>query len=105
MAVQSAHKTRERNYPVVFREDFDRSKEFEDVAVRLLNEMNVVKVQNPEGWENFPSLYPNQTSHHRTLFLDLEDTLIYVTMFPLDGSHKRSLISFSDDEISIMKVG
>ena len=55
LAALNVNETRVRNYPMVYREDFDRSKEFEDVAVRMLNEMNVIKVHNPEGIDHFSS--------------------------------------------------
>jgi hypothetical protein len=60
--------------------DFDRKKNYEETVIKIMNEMSVSKIKEPEGCDNFGERYPNNTSHKRTIFLDLDDTLIYVTI-------------------------
>lgn len=66
--------------------------------------MSVTKVKLPEGYENFSKFYSNTTLHSRTVFLDLDDTLIYLSLYPIGSREQQApLISFSEGE-SIIKV-
>ena len=48
-----------------------------------MNEMPISKIKEPAGCDEFGEKYPNTTPHKRTIFLDLDDTLINVTIIQL----------------------
>lgn len=48
-----------------------------------MNEMPVSKIAEPSNCDSFGDKYPNNTRHKRTIFLDLDDTLIYVTIIKI----------------------
>ena len=60
--------------------DFDRKKIYEETVIKIMNEMPVSKIKEPIDCDSFGEKYPNNTNHKRTIFLDLDDTLIYVTI-------------------------
>lgn len=63
--------------------DFDRKKSYEETVIKIMNEMPVSKIKEPESSHNFGLKYPNTTERKRTIFLDLDDTLIYVTIIKI----------------------
>jgi hypothetical protein len=65
--------------------DFDRKKYYEETVLKIMNEMCVSKITEPIGCEQFGERFPNKTSIKRTIFLDLDDTLIYVSILKIDN--------------------
>ncbi len=61
--------------------DFDLSKYYEETVLNIMNEMPRTKIIEPEGYGSFGEMYPNISTHKRTIFLDLDDTLVYVSPF------------------------
>lgn len=67
-------------------QDFDTRKMYEDYMLKILNDYSRQVLKNPPGHEEFKSRYakPESLSHlKRTLFIDLDDTLVKVSLFPL----------------------
>ena len=76
----SSDKSEQKDYISRMLGDFDRKKNYEETVIKIMNEMSVSKIKEPEGCEHFGSKFPNPTHKRRTIFLDLDDTLIYVTI-------------------------
>ena len=65
--------------------DFDRKKYYEETVLKIMNEMCVSKISEPKDCDKFGEKFPNNTFHKRTIFLDLDDTLIYVSILKIDN--------------------
>lgn len=68
-------------------EDFDMRKVYEDTLLKILNEYSREAIRNPYGSDEFRYSYEKPPHlHHlkRTLFLDLDDTLVKVSMYGLN---------------------
>jgi hypothetical protein len=77
-------------------------KNYEDTAVKILNLLSLSKIQHPPQADDFGIMYKKTNQHRRTIFIDLDDTLTYISLFKLDSSpHKQIQISESG---STMKV-
>ena len=57
------------------RDDFDMYKMYEDSALKILNEMPLSRVRHPENADSFAKTFKKTSSHKRTIFLDLDDTI------------------------------
>ena len=79
MALQFLNKS---GFPSKFRQDFDRLKEYEDTAIKIINEKSLTIIKEPEDAGSFSLNYSKTTHHTRTIFLDLEDTLVHVSLYP-----------------------
>lgn len=67
--------------------------------------MSVSKIIEPFGCDKFGEIYPNKTAHKRTIFLDLDDTLIYVSILKLERNNLTyHQIEHEDSSGKIMKV-
>lgn len=67
--------------------DFDLRKVYEDTMLKILNEYSRETVKNPQGAEEFRYTYekpPHLRHLKRTLFLDLDDTLVKVSPYMLN---------------------
>lgn len=74
----------EKSYLYRINSDFDRKKYYEETVLKIMNEMSVSKITEPRECELFGERFPNNTNHKRTIFLDLDDTLIYVSILKID---------------------
>lgn len=100
-------KLEEENSSYLFRmrSDFDRKKNYEETVIKIMNEMPVSKIKEPEDSFTFGEKYPNVTKHKRTIFLDLDDTLTYVTIMKLDhGNLESHELEYKDQSGKSMKV-
>ena len=85
------------------RDDFDMYKMYEDSALKILNEMPLSRVRHPENADSFAKTFKKTSSHKRTIFLDLDDTITYVSLFKTD-SQEQKLIQIVESEGTSMKV-
>ena len=91
------------SYIVKIRDDFDMYKMYEDSALKILNEMPLSRVRHPENADSFAKTYKKTANYKRTIFLDLDDTLTYVSLFKTD-SQDQKLIQIVESEGTTMKV-
>ena len=70
--------------------DFDRRKQYEETVLRIMNEMCRTKITEPDGHDQFGDRYQNTSIHKRTIFIDLDDTLVYASVFKLHDADDKS---------------
>lgn len=64
-------------------------KSYEDTALKILNLMSLSKIEHPPLAEQFGELYKKTSPHRRTIFIDLDDTLTYVSLFKTDSQLQK----------------
>lgn len=74
----------EKGYLYRINGDFDSRKAYEDSVLKIMNERPLTKIIEPAGSGDFGEQFLKTSVHKRTLFLDLDDTLIYVSPFKQD---------------------
>lgn len=52
----------------------------------------MTKFTHPEDANKFPALYRKLSPHNQTLFLDLDDTLVFTSLYKLNGDKGSELI-------------
>jgi hypothetical protein len=87
-------------------DDFDLRKIYEDTLLKILNEHSREKLTNPEGAEEFRYSYekpPHLRHLKKTLFLDLDDSLVKVSLYELNHQPTYQ-IEISDGADATIKV-
>ena len=71
--------------------DFDSRKNYEEIVLKILNEYSRSTVKHPDNSEELRTLFKKDDDDKRrfTLFLDVDDTLINVSLFLLPGNEFR----------------
>lgn len=52
----------QETYLTKFKDDFDRVKQYEDSAVKILNEQSVTKITFPKNHSEFKHLFPKKSN-------------------------------------------
>jgi hypothetical protein len=95
----------EKGYLYRINGDFDSRKGYEECVLKIMNEKPLTRITEPEGHGLFGEKYAKTSKHKRTLFIDLDDTLIYVSPFKLDTlTLKTHEIEIQDGTSKKMKV-
>ena len=74
------------NFAKRMNSDFDTRKTYEDQMLKILNDYQRQILKNPTGAENFRTEFAKPAhlaDKKKTLFIDLDDTLVKVSLYPL----------------------
>lgn len=85
--------------------DFDRKKQYEETVTQIMNEMCRTKVTHPPNSEQFAFEFQNTSIMKRTIFLDVDDTLVYTSLYKLHDFDDASIpLDIDDHSGKLMKV-
>lgn len=79
-------------YDYLINHDFDIKKAFEDNVLNILNNYLNLPCTYPQGYEDFDVRYRKVSDKCKTVFVDIDETLLFLNLFPADGKKAHEIV-------------